>query len=538
MDKLTICAVLVMAGVGCTSVDATSSTDAAPAIATDRSDAVLRVQACEPRTLLPSGVRTTCGPQVLNGLFSGLVELDPRTGKPFYGSSDDRSVARQILTADARRWIIHLEEDWEFHDGEPVTARSFVDAWNDAALGTNARASAFLFRDIVGFDELQCQGAACAPQRRTLRGLRVLDPHTLVVSLTGPDSMFPRRLGHLAFSPLPRAAFEDMDAFVEQPIGNGPLRMDGPWEHDRVIRLVRNDGFAGRPSIPERVDLTLGDDEPLPMLREGQLDIATRTALDGDELPSEVRRVTAPGDDYTFLVAPAHRPDLSDPALVKALSMAIDRPAIIDKHMDGAAEPARGLIPPIASSGVDRCGIVCDFDLQRARQAARAATASEGGIEVWYDRDSAAAWVPAIIGGWRRAFGESLGPLRARPLPHQQFVAHVQDRRVDGLYVLGWSMDVPSPAEYLGELHGKDGLFNLDGYTESDVQSLFERARSSGTDEGGLAPWFDLERAIMADWHHIPLWNATHGVLVSARVEEAPLDGHGRVQLADIVVTE
>lgn len=538
MNKLAICALLGAVAVGCPSSDPETGPAAAPVADPEGSDAVLRVQSCEPRTLLPAGVRTDCGAQVLTSLFAGLVELDPGTGKPSWGRPNDRSVARQITTVDAQTWIIQLEEDWQFHDGEPVTARSFVDAWNDAALGSNPRAMGFLFRDIVGFDQLQCQEAVCDPTRRSMRGLRVLDPHTLVVSLSAPDSMFPRRLGHLAFSPLPRAAFEDLDAFVEQPIGNGPFRMDGAWEHDRVIRLVRNEDFAGLPAIPERVELRLEVGDPMPLLLDGALDILTKPPVPADELPAHVRRVTAPGDDYTFLVAPAHRPRLSKPALLKGLSMAIDRAAIVEEHLDGRAEPARGLIPPIASSGVDRCGLECRFDLQRARRAVRGVAAVESGIEVWYDGDSAAGWVGALLEGWRRAFDDSLGPLRARPLPHQQFVGHLQDRRVDGLYVLGWSMDVPSPGEYLGELHGQDGLVNLDGYGRPGVHSLFERARRLGTDEAGLGPWFDLERAIMEDWHHIPLWNATHEVLVGTRVAEVALDGNGRVILADVRVTE
>lgn len=516
-----------------------AATEAGRAAVADVPDGAVRVQSCEPRSLVPASVTTRCGEQVVAALFSRLVELHPATGAASWGLPGDRSLARQISSLDGQRWVINLEPNWQFHDGEPVTAQSFVDAWNDAALGTNARPTAFLFRDIVGFDDLQCRTAACEPRAQEMRGLRAVGTNTLVVTLRAPRRDFPRRLGHHAFSPLPSAAFENPEAFREQPMGNGPFRMEGAWQHDALIRLVRFDDFPGKPALPGTVELDLRRlEDAVAALGRGELDIVTDVPTDRPvPLPDGVRRRTAAGDEYTFLVAPAHLPQLRDPRLVRALSMAIDRPAIIRDHLQGAARPATGLVPPVASNPVDRCGAGCDLDVEAARKEARAADVPDGGIELWFDRSTSEGWVGAIAEQWRLALGDELGPVRVRGLPHEQFVAHLEDRRIGGLYVLGWSMDVPSPDEYLTELHGSGGLFNLDGYWQPDVDELLEAARSAGPSED-LARWFEAERAIIEDWHHIPLWVATHEVLHGDRVVGLTIDGYGRVRLADLVVRE
>lgn len=506
----------------------------------DVDDGVVRIQACEPRSLVPASVTTECGGQVASAMFDQLVEVAPATGRPSWGPSAPRAVARSIQSPDGRSWVIDLKRGRRFHDGELVTAAAFANAWNRAALAANAQPTAFLFDDVIGFDDLQCDEVACEPGVRELRGLRVVGRWTLIVRLEGPDADFPRRLGHLAFSPLPPAAFEDPAGFEEQPVGNGPYRLDGVWEHDERLRLVRFEDHPSDHAGPEVVDLLLADvPGVVRAVARGEVDLATRVPRElPDPLPRGVRRRVVSGDDYVFLVAPAYLPQVADPHLLAGLSMAIDRPAIVRDHLDGRAQPARGLVPPVASDAGDRCGIPCRFDDERARQQLGLASVPEEGIELWYDASFADGWPEEIARQWRRTLGDLLGPVRTRALTHEEYVAHLEGRRIGGLHVLGWSMDVQSPREYLTQLHGPTGLFNFDRYRESDVDELLEAAgRALGMDEA-LDRWLDVERAVLDDWHHIPLWVGTHDVLVGQRVGGIVIDGHGRVRLTDLRIRD
>lgn len=520
-----------------------SATSSAPA-PVDAPPGVVRLQGCEPRSLLPSDVAGRCGQQVVTGLFSPLVELDPVDGTPRWGEAEDDAVASGITSLDARRWVIELEEGWEFHDGTPVTAASFVDAWNFAAYGPNGQANAFLFAPIVGFDALHCPDPGCEPTGTALQGLRALDETTLEVVLASPDRDFPRRLGHVAFSPLPPSALEDPEAFEEAPVGNGPFRMEGAWAHQERISLrAVEEHPSGRPAV-DGVDVVLFDDLELAWqaMAEGRLDITSALpSSHREEARARFTRVVRDGDDYEALVVPTHLRHLSeDDRVGRALSMAIDRRRLIEAHLAGAARPARGLVPPVVSDEVDRCGALCRFDPEAARALlAEAGGLPPAGIELWFDADGERGpWVRAIAGQWRQHLGLAPEQVRVRSLAHTSWVAHLQDQRTRGLYPTGWSMDVASSGEYFRELHGPGGLFNFDRYAGADVAArLAEAARATSDRETRLA-YRRLEQALLADLHHIPLWTRTHEVLHTPRVTEVAMDGKGNVRLAELAVED
>lgn len=509
---------------------------------TDAPAGIVRLQGCEPRSLLPSDVPRRCGQQVVEGLFSALVEIDPRDGSPRWGLADDAAVAASIRSIDARRWVIEVEDGWTFHDGTPVTATSFVDAWNFAAYGPNGQANAFLFEPIVGFDDLHCPEPGCEPTDTTLDGLRVVDEATLEVVLDRPDRSFPRRLGHVAFAPLPPAAIEDPDAFREAPVGNGPFRMEGAWAHeDRIALRAVEDHPSGGAAV-DGVDVLLYDDlaRARADLREGRLDVATALPPDAPPLGPGFRRVVRDGDDYEALVVPTHLPGLSeDDRLGRAISMAIDRRRLIDAHLGGAARPATGLAPPVVSDEVDRCRATCHFAPEAARALLAEVGLPEGGIELWYDRDGGhEPWVRAIAGQLRRNLGLEAGEIRVRSLSHTSWVSHLEDQRVRGLYPTGWSMDVPSMLEYLEELHGIGGLFNFDRYAGADVGVRLAEARAADSEPEARLALRRLEQDLLADMHHVPLWVRTHEVVVSGRVADVDLDGKGRVRLLELELAE
>lgn len=510
--------------------------------AVDVAPGVVRVQGCEPRSLVPASATTRCGATVLAGLFTQLVELDPVDATPRWGSEAGHALAERVASLDGRRWEIELKEGWEFHDGSPVTASSFVDAWNFAAYGPNAQPNAFLFEPIAGFDDLHCPRAGCEPSAEQMRGLRVIDDLTLEITLSSADRLLPRRLAHVAFSPLPSDALEDPDAWGEAPVGNGPFRLEGGWQHGERISLRAHEGFPGTAPAAEGVDLLLYDDAQVAWddLVAGRLDVVDAVPPSLlDRARRDLRHVVRDGDDVQHLVVPTRRSDLSNTRLALALSKAIDREAVIDRHLPGPARPARGLVPPVVTNDLDRCGHPCRFDPAGARRILERVGLPPGGIELWYDRDSTQGpWVRAVVAQWREHLGLDDQQVRVRSLPHTRWVSHLQDQRVAGLYPVGWSMDVASPSEYLRELFGPGGLFNFARYVGPDVGVRLAQAGAADTELEARRTLYELEQDLLEDMHHIPLWTLSHEVFHTRRVEGVELDGKGHLRLAELAVVE
>ncbi len=163
----------------------------------------------------------------------------------------------------------------------------------------------------------------------------------------------------------------------------------------------------------------------------------------------------------------------------------------------------------------------------------------EGGIELWFDRDSTQEpWVRAIARGWREHLDLDQHQVRVRSLPHTMWVSHLQDQRIGGLYPIGWSMDVASPLEYLEELHGPSGLFNFDRYVGADVGPRLAQAAAADTDREVRLALRGLEQDILEDMHHIPLWTLTHEAFHTVRATDVELDGKGRILLAGVRVAD
>lgn len=103
----------------------------------------------EPEHLNPLTSNESEGIAVLRALFAPLVQFDPFTGDTFL------LAAESVTSTDGgKTWIITLRPGFTFHNGEPVTAQSFVDAWSYGATGANGQQNNSFYRNFVGYDVL------------------------------------------------------------------------------------------------------------------------------------------------------------------------------------------------------------------------------------------------------------------------------------------------------------------------------------------------------------------------------------------------
>jgi len=112
-------------------------------------DGSVTLHIVEPEHLFPTTSNESEGIEVLRSLFSPLVQFDPETNEPF------NLVAESITSTDGgQTWTVVIAPGWTFHNGEPVTAASFVNAWNYGADGANAQQNNSFYRNFVGYPEL------------------------------------------------------------------------------------------------------------------------------------------------------------------------------------------------------------------------------------------------------------------------------------------------------------------------------------------------------------------------------------------------
>jgi ABC-type oligopeptide transport system substrate-binding subunit len=139
--------------------------------------------------LVPGDTTEDQGNQVVSSLWTGLVQYDEKGEVVYTG------VADSISSADATTWTVTLKNGWTFHDGTPVDAHSFVDAWNYTAYSPNAQAASYFFANVAGYGDLQAptddagNPAGGKPAATEMSGLKVVDDTTAALCGAPPHRL-------------------------------------------------------------------------------------------------------------------------------------------------------------------------------------------------------------------------------------------------------------------------------------------------------------------------------------------------------------
>lgn len=495
-----------------------------------------------PNPLVPTGTNDSQGGRILDRLFAGLMSYDA-AGNPA------PEVAQSIESGDNVNYRIVLKTGWRFTDGSPVTAHSFVDAWNYGALSTNAQLQQSFFSPIEGYDAL----AAGQPQQTTMTGLRVVNDLEFTVRLKAPTVDFKLRLGHSAFYPLPQAAFRDMAAFGRHPIGNGPYQLaggpDGPaWEHNVRIDLRPNPDYHGNRKPRNkglRFEFYANLDTAYADLLSGNLDVLD--TIPPSALPVYRRdlgeRVTAgPAAINQSLDTPLRLPHFGgeEGRLRRlALSAAINRAQICRQIFADTRSPARdftarslpGFDPNIAGSDA------LDFDPDRARRLwaqADAISAWSGSYPIAYNADAGHQdWVDAVANGIKNVLG--IDALGAPQPTFAGFRTQITNRSIGSAFRSGWQGDYPSMIEFLAPLFATGAGSNDVGYSSPRFDAALATAEAAPDLPQAAALANDAQRILFHDMPVVPLWNYISVVGWSGEVSHVTVTWNGLPDYENIV---
>lgn len=343
----------------------------------------IAVDGSEPQNpLLPTATNEVGGGDVINMLYAGLVSYKS-------DGASENDVAESITSKDNLTWTIKIKADKKFSDGSPVTAKSFVDAWNFGALSTNKQLSSYFFYPIKGFEEAQAE----KPTVKGLSGLKVVDDSTFTIELNQPEADFPARLGYSSFYPLPESAFDDIKAYGENPIGNGPYKMakKGAWEHDKQIALVPSETYNGvRPAKNDGLTFKFYTnlDAAYTDVQAGNLDVLDTVPDSGlatFEKDTKVQPFSKPGSVFqSFTIAKGAKhfgQDKEGDLRRQAISMAINREEITEKIFNGTRTPAKEFSSPVLPGYNDSIpgNEVLEFNPEKAK-------------ELWAEANKISAW--------------------------------------------------------------------------------------------------------------------------------------------------
>ncbi|MCP9944720.1 ABC transporter substrate-binding protein [Streptomyces somaliensis] len=494
-------------------------------------DGVLSSSWGDPQNPLePANTNEVQGGKVLDMVFRGLKRYDPETGE----ARD--MVAERIETADSRNFTVTLKDGWTFSNGEKVTARSFVDAWNYGAHIDNKQNNAPFFSDIVGYEDVHPESGAA--RAKTMRGLVVKDERTFTVALKDEFSTWPETLGYQAFMPLPRAFFTDRAAWLDKPVGNGPYTVDS-YARGSGMSLRRWDGYQGPDKARNAgVDLRVYTDNNTAYqdLISGNLDLV-------DDIPAQQlknvgndlgdRYVNRPALILQTLVFPFYRSEWSKPGMEKVrtgISKAIDREQITERIFRGTRTPARDWTSPaLGGKGghSDVCGDACVHDAAEAKRLITEGGGLPGGritLTSNVDTGSHRQWMDAVCNSVNNVLGR--GPVcTVNPVgTFADFRNQITGGRITGPFRSGWQADYPLIQNFLEPLYRTGASSNHGRFSDRRFDALVDRANAESDQAAAVRHFQDAERILAAQMPAIPLWYQNGSAGYSERLSDVRLN--------------
>ena len=299
----------------------------------------------EPDTLDPHKSSIDYTVTITGDMFLSLVQGDARF-QPTPGAAQSWTVSPDGLV-----YTFKLREGLKWSDGAPLTAddalyslRRFV------APATNA-SSAFLAFKIKNASDIQA--ANKTPEKL---GVRAPDPRTLEITLIAPNPNFLNLLAEPQFAPMPRHVIEKHKDQWTRPgtmVASGAYML-ADWRPGDHVRLVKNPRFfdAKNVQIDEVIYYPTEDDAAaLRRFRAGELDMnarfsATELVWLKKNAPEVVRIAVAAWG--TRAVINTSLKKFADLRVRRALALAVDREAIVDKILRTGEVAAYAIMPPVA----------------------------------------------------------------------------------------------------------------------------------------------------------------------------------------------
>jgi ABC-type transport system substrate-binding protein len=217
--------------------------------------------------------------------------------------------------------------------------------------------------------------------------------------------------------------------------------------------------------------------------------------------------------------------------------MAIDRQAIVDAIRIGDAPADAFVSPAVAGYREGACGDNCTYNPEEAKRLFDEAGGYEGPLTLWFNSGAGhEEWMEAVSNQLRENLG--IQEIQFESLDFAQYLPKLQEEEVTGPYRLGWSMDYPSPQNYLENLLYTGSSSNYTGWSNEEFDSLIDQGNAAGSVEEGLEFYAQAEDIVAEEMPNIPMFFDRLAAAHSERVTNVEFDTQEDLNYFTVEVTD
>lgn len=449
---------------------------------------------------------------VLANICEGLLRLAPDlTLEP--------ALAETFEHPDPTTWIYHLRQGVAFHDGSPLSAADVVFSLQRHL---DPKAGSFWFGAFTKVKSIEATG-----------------PLEVTVHLSAPDELFNAYMSSPAGIVERAATVQKLGQQYGTPQGGlncvGPYKLSA-WQSGQSITLARDDNYFD-PKLRAKTKTVEFDIVRDPAAVVNGL---LSGSLDGtwDVAPASIARLASSGvgtvyygqstQGYNAIVMDPAGP-LADPVVRKALSMVIDRKAIIGAAIKGAGQEQRAPAVP-GTWGYEREAFQAAWDdiesatldIEGAKKLL--ATTKPPAKPIVLATTNAEAQA-SVIGAEIQSAAAKIGlDVELKLIPADQYYAvytDAQARKGIDLYLTGWGTDFADPLQMYRYFKTGD-LYNFFGFSNPEYDALIEQAGAQSAPAERAKSVIKAQKIVVGQTLWIPLYASYNTLFMNARATGAP----------------
>ncbi|WP_030689862.1 ABC transporter substrate-binding protein [Streptomyces globisporus] len=470
----------------------------------------------EPTTLDPARIGDYSPQTVEANLCDTLTRMNP-------DFSLSPGLARKVTWTDDHALVLDLRPGVKFWDGSPMTPEDVI---HSLERQRDPRTQALYGNYLTAVTSIEATG-----------------PHQVTLRTKEYDQTLPKALS-TSFGAVNQKAYTEKagPAYGTAKGGlmcTGPFKL-GSWKSGNGITLERNDAYWDTELKPKAKQVGfrfITDNNTLTSaLLSGEVDGTY-------ELPPSSAIALGKADNGTVHLGPSTQNVLlvpgnpespaADRKLLDALSLVIDRNALIKNVFGGDAATLKSLVPPPTWRG-DKAATRFDA-AYTALPDVPEPDAEKAGKLVAQARPVSRPLVAAIPAGDQRglqtltfvqAAAKEIGvDIEIKQLQPTEMSSLFYDPSVrkglDLVLTFGY-VTMPDPASYVAESLTPRGTFNWTGYDDPEVTRLLDRARTSSDPEASASAYAEAQELFTPTTPAVFLATTHERMFMNKRISGAP----------------
>ena len=278
-------------------------------------------------------------------------------------------------------------------------------------------------------------------------------------------------------------------------------------------------------------------------LQGGNLDIQDTVPPDAiatfkDEFGD--RAIERESSSFTYMGFPTYDARFADKRVRQAFSMAVDRKGITQAIFNGTRAPAFSVVSPVVDGSRDDACKFCEYKPDEAKKLlAESGFDTSKPVDLWFNAGAGHDdWVQAVGNNLRDNLGITY-KLQGG-LQFAEYLPKGDAKGFTGPFRLGWSMDYPSPQNYLEPLYSTAALppngSNASFYSNKAFDDKVAEGNAADSNEGAITAYQAAEDLLLEDMPIMPMFFGKIQSAYSERVDNVVVDAFGRIRLEDVTV--